>query len=151
MNFCTLLNLPPFILFKIYRQIIKGKKYAQDQDKKEKTQKERVLIIFGHIFEPKMVTLKTIHALMYWPKSVPVKEKRREKQKKRDRDSERACGCRKRHANYGPSSPVSIPLLAKTLWRILVGVIGANNPAQVDVAALPPCATTRRSRRHRKL
>ena len=98
-----------------------------------------------------MGTLKTIHALMYWPKSVPVKEKGRGRQKKRDRDTERACARTKRHANYGPSSPVSIPILVKTLWRILVGVIGANNPALVDVAALPPCATTHSSRRCREL
>ena len=41
----------------------------------------------GNIFESKMGTLKTIHALMYWPKPVPVKEKRRERQKKRDSDT----------------------------------------------------------------
>ncbi len=31
-----------------------------------------------------MGTLNLIHALMYWPKSVPVKEKGKERQKKRD-------------------------------------------------------------------
>ncbi len=38
----------------------------------------------GTFLEPKMGTLKTICALMYWPKPVPVKEKGRVRQKKTD-------------------------------------------------------------------
>ena len=56
-----------------------------------------------------MGTLNLIRAFMYLEKSVPVKEKGRERQKKRDRDTERAHDGPKRCANYGPSSPVSIP------------------------------------------
>ena len=69
----------------------------------------------GNFFEPKMGTLKMIHALMYWLKLVPVKEKGRERQKKRDSDIERADDCPKRHANCGPSSSVSIPTLGESL------------------------------------
>ncbi len=62
-----------------------------------------------------MGTLKMIYALMYWPKLVPVKEKGRARQKNRDSDTERADDCPKRHANCGPSSPVSIPTLGESL------------------------------------
>ncbi len=48
-------------------------------------------------------------------KSVPVKEKGRKRQKKIDSDTERAHDCPKRHANYGPSLPVSIPTFGKSL------------------------------------
>ncbi len=65
-----------------------------------------------------MRPLQTIRALMYWPKSVPVKEKGRERQKKRDRDTERASDGPKRHANYGPSWPVSIPTLGESLVQV---------------------------------
>ncbi len=70
-----------------------------------------------------MGTLKMIHALMYWLKLVPVKEKGRERQKKRDSDIERADDCPKRHANCGPSSPVSIPTLGESLAHFYVAQI----------------------------
>ncbi len=70
-----------------------------------------------------MDTLKTIHAFMYWPKSVPVREKGRKSQKKRNIDTERAHDCPKRHANYGPSSSVSIPTLGKSLAQFYVAQI----------------------------
>ncbi len=70
-----------------------------------------------------MGTLKTICALMYWPKPVPVKEKGRERQKKRDSVTERAHDCPKRHANYGPSLPVSIPTFGKFLPQFYVAQI----------------------------
>ncbi len=54
---------------------------------------------------------------MYWPKSVPVKEAKGVRHKKRDRHTERAHDCQKRHANYGPSLPVSIPTLGESLAR----------------------------------
>ncbi len=41
-------------------------------------------MFLGIFLELKMGTLNLIHALMYWPKSVPVKEKGKERQKKRD-------------------------------------------------------------------
>ncbi len=63
---------------------------------------------------------KTIRALMYWPKSVPVTEKGRKRWKKRDRDTERACDGPKRYANYGPSLPVSMPTLGESLAQIYV-------------------------------
>ncbi len=85
----------------------------------------KIQSFLGFFWVTKMGTLKTIRALMYWPKSVPVREKTRERQKKRDRDAERAHDCPKRHANYGLSSPVSIPTLGESLaqmwvaqWRI---------------------------------
>ncbi len=56
-----------------------------------------------------MGTLNLIRAVMYLEKSVSVKEKGRERQKKRDRDSERDHDGPKRCANYGRSSPLSIP------------------------------------------
>ncbi len=71
----------------------------------------------------KMGTPKTIRALMYWLKSVPVREKTRERQKKRDSDTERAHDCPKRHANHGPSSPVSIPTLGESLAQFYVAQI----------------------------
>ncbi len=67
--------------------------------------------------------LQTIHALMYWPKSVPLKAKKRERNKNRDRDTERACDGPKRHANYGPSLPVSIPTLGESLAQFYVAQI----------------------------
>ena len=70
-----------------------------------------------------MGTLKTIRALMYWPKSVPVKEEKGVRDKKRDRDSERACDGLKRHANYGSSLPVSIPTLGEFLAQIYIAQI----------------------------
>ena len=71
----------------------------------------------------KMGTLKTICAFMYLEKSVPVKEKGRERQKKRDCDTERAHDCPKRHANCGPSSPVSIPTLDNSFAQVYVAQI----------------------------
>ncbi len=65
-----------------------------------------------------MGTLKTIRALMYWSKSVLVKEKGRKRKKKKDRDTERARDCPKRHANYGPSLPVSIPTPGESLAQL---------------------------------
>ncbi len=73
-----------------------------------------------------MGTLNLIRAFMYWPKPVPVKEKGRERQKKRDRNAERAHDCPKRHANYGPSSPVSIPTLGESLAQFYVAQIAQN-------------------------
>ncbi len=70
-----------------------------------------------------MGTLNLIRALMYWPKPVPVKEKGREGEKKRDRGAERAHDCPKRHANYGPSSPVSIPTLGESLAQFYAAQI----------------------------
>ena len=71
----------------------------------------------------KMGTLKTIRAFMYLDKSVPVKEKGRERQKKRDSDTERAQDCPKRHANCGPSLPVSIPTLDDSFAQVYVAQI----------------------------
>ncbi len=68
-----------------------------------------------------MDTLKTIRAFMYLEKSVPVKEKGRGRQKKRDRDAKRAHDCPKRHANYGPSLPVSV-----SWWLLCANLRGAN-------------------------
>ena len=70
-----------------------------------------------------MGTLKTIRAFMYLEKSVPVKEKGRERQKKRDSDTERAHDCPKRHANCGPSLPVSIPTLDDSFAQVYVAQI----------------------------
>ena len=70
-----------------------------------------------------MFTLKTICALMYWPKSVPEKEEKGVRGKKRDRDTGRACDGPKRHANYGPSLPVSIPTLGESLAQVYVAQI----------------------------
>ena len=70
-----------------------------------------------------MGTLNLIRALMYWPKSVPVKEKGRERQKKRDRDTQRARDGPKRHANYGPSLSVSIPTLYESLAQVCAAQI----------------------------
>ncbi len=70
-----------------------------------------------------MGTLKTIRAFLYLEKSVPVKEKGRERQKKRDSDTERAQDCPKRHANCGPSLPVSIPTLDDSFAQVYVAQI----------------------------
>ena len=51
------------------------------------------------------------------------KEEKRGRDKKRDRDTERARGGPKRHANYGPSLPVSIPTLGKSLAQIYIAQI----------------------------
>ncbi len=91
-----------------------------------------------------MGTLKTIRAFMYLEKSVPVKEKGRERDKKRDRDTGTALDCQKRHANYGPSLPVSIPTLGKFLAQFYVAQIAqivqawlVQNP--VFIRHLGPC------------
>ena len=55
-----------------------------------------------------MSTLQTIRAFMYWPKSVRLLGREGGRQKKRDRNTERARDGPKRHANYGPSFPVSL-------------------------------------------
>ncbi len=55
---------------------------------------------------------------MYLEKSVLVKKKWRKGQKKKDRDTERASDGRKRHANYGSSSPVSIPSSSESVVRL---------------------------------
>ncbi len=70
-----------------------------------------------------MGTLKTIRAFMYSGKSVPVKEKKRGRDKKRDSDTERAHDSPKRHANYGLSSPVSIPTLGESLAQVCAAQI----------------------------
>ncbi len=68
----------------------------------------------------KMGTPKTIRAFMYLPKSGRVKEDIRGRDKKTDRDKDRAHDCPKRHANYGLSSPVSIPTLGESLAQFYV-------------------------------
>ena len=73
-----------------------------------------------------MGTLNSIRAFMYWPKSVPVKEEKGVRDKKRDRDTERAHDCPKRHANYGPSLPASIPTLGNFFCTNLRGANCAN-------------------------
>ncbi len=70
-----------------------------------------------------MGTLKTIRAFMCWPKSVPVKEEKRVRDKKRDRNTGRAHDGPKRHANYGPSLPVSIPTLGESLAQVCTAQI----------------------------
>ena len=67
-----------------------------------------------------MRTLQKIRALMYWPKSVPSSAKKRGRDKKRDSDTERASDGPKKGANYGPSSPVSIPTPGESLAQIWV-------------------------------
>ena len=69
-EFLLTFEFAAIFLFELYRQTIKGKKYAQDKDKTEKTPKSEVFSFLGNFFEPKMGTLKTIRAFMYWPKSV---------------------------------------------------------------------------------
>ncbi len=83
-----------------------------------------------------MGTLNSFRAFIYWPKSVPVKEEKGVRDKKRDRDKERAHYCPKRHANYGPSQPVSIPTLGDSFVQNYVAQIAqiaqawvAQNPA----------------------
>ena len=69
-EFLLTFEFAAIFLFDFYRQTIKGEKYAQDKEKKKKTQKMRFFIILGNFFGPKMGTLNLIRALMYWPKSV---------------------------------------------------------------------------------
>ncbi len=73
-----------------------------------------------------MGTFNSIRAFMYWPKSVPVKEEKGVRDKKRDRDTRRARDAQKRHANYGPSLPVSIPTLGDSFGANLRGANCAN-------------------------
>ena len=70
-----------------------------------------------------MGTLKTIRALMYWPKSVPVKKEKGVRDKKRDRHTERARDGPKRHANHGPSLLVSIPTLGESIAQVCAAQI----------------------------
>ncbi len=100
-------------------------KSAIDKEQTPKNMVKKFSHFWVFFWVTKMGTLKTIRALMYWPNSVPVREKGRERQKKRDREAVRAHDCPKRHANYGLSSPVSNPTLGESLaqmwvaqWRI---------------------------------
>ncbi len=70
-----------------------------------------------------MGTLNLIPALVYWPKLVPIKEEKGVRDKKRERETERARDCPKKHANYGPSLPASIPTLGKSLAQFYVAQI----------------------------
>ncbi len=104
--------------------------------KKTKTQKLSFFPVFGHFSKLKMGPLNLIHAFMCWPKSVPLRKRVRERNKKRDNDTERAYDCPKRHANCGPSLPVSIPTLGESLVQVYVAQIAqiarawlAQNPA----------------------
>ncbi len=83
-NFYPLLNLTPFFLLLFLSSNDKKQKSVVN---KAETQKVRIKepwpfwVIFWAI---KMGILNLIRALMYWPKPVPVKEKRRKRQKKRN-------------------------------------------------------------------
>ncbi len=80
-------------------------------------------MFLGNLLEPKMGTLNLIRAFMYLEKSVLVKEKGKKRNKKRDSATEKAYDYPKRHANYGLSSPVSIPTLGEFLTQVCAAQI----------------------------
>ncbi len=105
----------------------KREKLRTRQRKKRKKAKKVSFLFFGHLFlSPKKGLSKRSSRLCTGRSRCGYKVERGGETKKRDSDTERACNCPKRRANYGPSSPVSIPTPGKSLaqiwvakWRIL--------------------------------
>ncbi len=68
---------------------------------------------------------------MYWLKSEPLRKRMSERNKKRDSDTERAHDCPKWHANYGPSSPVSIPIFGESVVSSNCAILAQIKRAKV--------------------
>ncbi len=120
---CTLLYLPPFFFPLFLSSNDRKQKSVVDKNKTQKIQKGSLAHFFNFFWANKMGTLNLIRAFMYWEKSVPLKEEKRGRDKKRDKDAERARDGLKRHANYGPSLPESIPTLGESRAQIYVAQI----------------------------
>ncbi len=109
----------PFLLFQILLKKGWKRKYGRDKEKTEKKTKIVFFTIFGYFFgaqneaspnDPRAYVLAEVGAV--------IRKREGESKKKRDRYTERACGGPKRGANYGPSSPVSIPTLDESLAQV---------------------------------
>ena len=118
MNFYPLLKLPPFFYLYFYRQKIKNK-ISSRQRKKRKNPKMWGFFRFWALFWGTKWGLSKRSARLCTGRSrCGYKGERGGEAKKRYRDTERARDGPKRHANYGPSLPVSIPTLGESLAQV---------------------------------
>ena len=132
-EFLLIFEFAAIFLFRILFEKGLKRKYSRHKDEIQKTKINELWPIFepflgnqnGHPeLDPRAYVLAEVGAV--------IREREGGEQKKRNRATERARDGPKRHANYGPSLPVSIPTLAESLAQVCAAQIAQNAQAWLE-------------------